>query len=177
MKRLLVFTLLALSLSACAGASSQDGQTCRGGICIRVQLTEPIHLNKAVTATITVQTEQKVPELTIYLPATSPVIQVEGDRQWTIDAQAQQSITTNRVIRFTEEGFFYIVAQAHDRRTGAIVTSLATVHVTRDGGKVYYSGTPIPLGTPGEPIPAVTITPGPSPTRIRQTTPTRPPYP
>lgn len=177
MKHLFVFTLLALSLSACTGTSTQGGQTCQGGICIRVQLTEPIRLNEPVTATITVQTEREISGLRIFFPSPDRRILIEGESQWAVNAQSHKSMTASRVIRFTEEGLHEIMVYAQDPLTGTVVKNYVTVHLTREGGKIYLSGTPIPLWTPGKPIPAVTITPGPSPTHIRQTTPTRPPYP
>lgn len=180
MKHLFVFTLLALSLSACTGASTQGGQTCQGGICIHVQLTEPIRLNEPVTATITVQTEREISGLRIFFPTPDRSILVDGEPRWTVNTQSSKSITANRVIRFTEEGLHEIMVYAQDPLTGTVVKSYVTVHLTREGGKVYLSGTPIPI-TPG-PLPTSTrglfpTLPSPTPTLPQLITPIRPPYP
>lgn len=183
MKYLLMLTLLVLSLSACSGASTQGGQTCQEGICIRVRLAEPIRLNESVTAMITVQTERDVPGLRIFFPAPERSILVEGEPQWTVNAQSRKSMTTNRVIRFTEGGFYQVMAYAQDPLTGTVVKSYVIVHITDAGGKVYLSGTPLPITpfvmkTPPPYILNPQGTPLPIPTRAGvPPTPTRRPYP
>ncbi len=145
MKRLFIFILLILGLSACTGASTQGGQACREGICIRVQLAEPLRLKEPVTAMITVQTDRDIPGLRISFPATERCILVEGEPQWIINTQSRKSLTINKIVRFTEEGFCEVMAYAQDSLTGTVVKSYVTVHFTDKGGKVYLSGTPLPI--------------------------------
>lgn len=175
MRCLLALSLLVLNLSACVGSSAAGGQTCQEGICVNIQLSEPIRLNTPVTTLVTVQTEREVPGLKVFLPTSNRSVLVEGEPQWTVNAQSRKSMSANRVIRFTEEGFFEVMAYAQDPITGTVVKSYVIVHITDAGGKIYLPGTPIPLGTPEKPIPAVTITPGPSPTRDPKYVPSPPP--
>jgi len=194
MKRLLlVFTLSVLGLSACMGASAPGGRRCNNeGVCIKIDVVEPIRFGEPVTVTITATSEKDIANLGVSLSLDADVLVEEpqsvekgvkdqafwkGGTSWGIDAKANSPLTFTRKIRFPpREGLFCVDARAGIPTVSSVYDSVC-IYVTREGGKIYLSGTPIPLWTPGKPIPAVTITPGPSPTRIRQTTPTRPPYP
>ncbi len=162
-----MFVLLTLSLSGCAGALAPDLPNCGGGTCVRVQLTEPIRLNEPVPVTITVQPQEDILGLKISLATLPTNIPVEGDRQWTADAQAQQTITVRGTVRFIQEGLFYVYGQAYNPRRGGVATDSVRVLLTRVGGTIYLPGTPLP------------ITPGLGPTAVPgfPPTPTRAPYP
>lgn len=195
MRRVLVFFLLVLllNLSACAGSSSLDKHNCSQGVCIEVRAVEPIRFGEPVTVTIAVTTEKEIPNLGVSLQYVVDVTLEEpqawesgitektvwrGGASWQIAAKANQPLLFTRRIRFSpREGIFDLTAYASTPLSGPIAQDSIRIYMTSTGGKVYLSGTPIPLWTPGKPIPAITITPGPSPTRIRPTTPTRPPYP
>lgn len=172
MKRLLGLLLLGLILSACAGVSAPGAGTCQGGMCVHLQVREPVSLNTPVVISITVQTDEQIPGLEILVPDISSSVKLEGERRWTRDTPARQAIQVTSVLRFTQEGLWHIIVQAHDRRLGSVVADDARIYITRAGGTVYYSGTPIPI-TPG-PLP--TLAPGLIPATPIPT-PTRRPYP
>lgn len=145
MKRLFVLVLLAFILSACAGSPAPLSPNCGGGTCVTMRLAETILLNVPIPVTITVQPEEDIRSLEIYLATLGSPVLIEGDHRWTVDARANQPLTVRSVIRFTQEGLFYIYGQAYNPRRGGVATYDVRVVLTRAGGTVYYSGTPLPI--------------------------------
>ena len=196
MKRLLlVFTLSVLSMSACMGASAPGGGTCKQGICIKIRVVEPIRFGEPVAVTITVTSEKEMPEMKVFLYSYPPALIEDGQdwkekgTNWLAEAKANSSQVFTRKVRLPSEGTFDLRAEVYT--PGLYVIDYVTVHLTREGGKVYLSGTPLPItpivvNTPppyilnpqGTPILAPTRAGvPPTPTYLRPTTPTRPPYP
>jgi len=180
MKRLFMCVLLLAILTACAGVSAPGGRCSkRGEVCIKVTAVEPVRFGELVTVIITVTTDKDISELGISI-FTYPVDAVvegpqgweqaakdgmvyKGGAGWKITAKANQPLTFTRKVRFpSREGVFTIVVGA-GTPTFRVEDSVS-IHLTRAGGKVYLSGTSVPI-TP-EPLPVYTTTPGPSPTFI-----------
>jgi len=183
MKRVFGCVLLLVSLTACMGPSAPGGGSCSKGLCITVRAIEPIRMNESVTVTITVTAERDIPELQVSLFSYPPALVEDGQDwkekgvNWAVDAKANHPHVFTRKVRLPpNEGVFDLVAGAYTPNL-PYVADYVSIHITRAGGKVYLSGTPVPIPgwTPGQPIPAVTFTPGPSPTFIP--TPTREPSP
>lgn len=186
MKHLLVFVLLSLTLSACAGASAPGGAKCQQGVCIQAEVREPVRFNVPVVLTLTVTTNKDMAGLGVSLyhdvdatvegpqnwePAAKNGQVWKGGASWKVDAKANQPVTFMRTIHFPpREGFFLIGVSVSTPQLR--VEDSLRIYITRAGGTVYYSGTPIPI-TPGTAVPLppglVPATPLPSPTR--------PPYP
>ncbi len=175
MKRLFVCVLLLVGLTACAGGAAPNGWNCDKGVCIKVRAAEPVRMDELVTVTITVTAEKDVPELKVFLSSCCPPSALIEDEQgwkkggvnWDVDAKANRPLVFTRRVRFPpDEGLFNIMAEAYT--PGLHATDSIVIHLTRAGGKIYLAGTsvPIPGWTPGQPAPAVTVTPGPSPTFI-----------
>jgi hypothetical protein len=191
MKCFFVCVLLLVSLTACMGPSAPGGGSCSNGVCVKIRAAEPIRFGEPVLVTIAVTNEKDISDLGVSLYLDADVV-VEGPQEWEkeaknslvykggagwkIAAKANQPYTAMRKVHFPpREGLFTIVASASTPSL-RVVDSIV-IYLTRAGGKVYLSGTPVPIPgwTPGQPIPAVTFTPGPSPTFIP--TPTREPSP
>jgi len=186
MKRLFVFFLLSLSLTACAGIPSSSGRSCQEGICLTTQVLEPVAIDKPVQVLVTVKTEKDIPGLEIRVAVFNPTIMIEEPHQvektsmgttwkWVqqiSDAKAGVPIQLLTTIRFTEEGYFDVIGSAYAHGITTVRDSV-NVRITREGGKVYLSGTsiPIPGWTPGEPIPAYTLDPSLLPTYFPSGTP------
>lgn len=184
---LLVFTLSVLGLSACMGASAPGGGTCKQGICVKIAAVEPIHFGEPVTVTITVTSDKDLSNLRVSLYHDVDVVVEEpqnvekgvkdqtfwrGGASWGIDAKADSPLNFARRIRFpTREGWFTIVANAG---TPSVRTEDSIIiYITPEGGKVYLSGTPLPI-TPVV-IPTYTfLTPLPFPTPTRAGVPPTP---
>jgi hypothetical protein len=121
---------------------------------------------------ITVTAEKDMPELKVFL-SSDPQTLIEDAQSWKdkgvswgVDVQANSPRTFTRKVRFpSNEGIYNLIAEVYTPSIHAVDS--IKIHLTRAGGKVYLSGTSIPV-TSG-PLP--TVTPGPSPTFIP--TPTR----
>jgi hypothetical protein len=194
---LLVFTLSVLSLSACMGASAPGGGTCKQGVCVKIVAIEPIRYGEPVTVTITITSEKDISNLGVSLYHDVDVMVEEppsgekgvkdqtfwkGGASWRVDAKANSHLTFTRKVRFPpREGLFTIVANASTPSLHA--ADSIDIYVTREGGKVYLSGTPLPITpfvmkTPPPYILNPQGTPLPIPTRAgTPPTPTRRPYP
>jgi hypothetical protein len=190
MKRLLVCILLLAGLTACAGQSGPGTWRCgksdeTGKLCIKLTVAEPITPGQPFSVMITVSSEKDIPGLEISLASDSSGGKIsieeepglpnpkEGGVRWTADVQANRPLTFTRKIRLSPmEGEYDLIdlhAFAHVLSIGMVVQDSLTIYLTREGGKVYYSETPIPI-TPG-PLPVYTVTPGPSPTPLSSPTP------
>ena len=147
-------------------------------MCVEVRADEPILFGEPVVLTIKVISEKDISRLGVSLYHDVDSV-VEGPQGWEKDLQDTMiykggaswgvAATANNTITFTRklslpprEGMFYIIARASTLNLEAIHE--ITIYMTREGGKVYLSGTPIPI-TP-ELLPVYTVTPGPSPTYV-----------
>ena len=57
---------LTLSMVSCMGGSSLRGR-CENGICVKLEVSEPIRFNEPVTLTITVSSEKDIQDLGVSL--------------------------------------------------------------------------------------------------------------
>lgn len=133
-----LFVLLLLAVvSACS--STPGGGKCQGGLCVDVELAEPIGWNEPVPVTITVETEEDIPDLVVYLGFSDPdIVVVEGERKWVVDAKAQTPVRFSTAIRFPlREGYYDVIASAHDHRIGLVVRDYVPVRITALGGTLY----------------------------------------
>ena len=185
MKRLLICVLLLASLTACAAPSGPGAFRCdeEEKACVRLTVAEPIKPGQPVSVTITVTSEKDIRGLMVSLVSYPPgKVSIDeepglpspkgGEVDWTADVQAKHPLTVTRKIRLPSVegeygGYALIDLQAWIHVAGGMVVDDGLmIYVTSQGGKVYYSGTPIPIPgwTPGQPAPAVPVTPRPSPT-------------
>lgn len=196
-----MFTLLALSLPACVETAALPGANCEEGICIKLQVAEPVRSNEPVTVTITVTTQKDIPRLGVFLHY-DPNVVVDGPQgwesytkdgavwksgaSWEVGAKANLPLLFTRTLRFPQrEGLFQIVARATTPTPGPLPSDSVTIHFTRTGGTIYPLGTTIPIiptlpPTPTllpYPPPTLAPTPRPLPPPTRAPTPTRAPYP
>jgi hypothetical protein len=151
MKRLSLFVLLSVVLTACASASSEKGGCSKSEeVCVKVRVEEPILFGEVVNVSIKVTSEKEIPGLKVFL-SSYPKILIEDAQEWKdtginwpIEAKANQSLTFLRKVRFPPaEGIFEIIAEIYTPSLYAIDS--VRIHLTREGGKVYLSGTSIPI--------------------------------
>jgi len=96
--KLLTITLLmaiGLLLAACGGASAPTSQECdKNGLCIALELEEPVQMNEPVAVTITVQSEQDMASLPLNIWFSAPdIVVIDGESKWTIDDSPERSGT------------------------------------------------------------------------------------
>lgn len=171
---IVLLAIIAAALSACTGASGPGAAGCGGGLCVRLQLEHPIRLNEPVTVTITIQSQEDVSQLKVYLVTIDPGVVIEGERQWTVDVQAHRQTTVSTTVRFTEEGNYQLYAQAHDTHKGFVVSDSQRLHVTRAGATINPPSPKTPPVAITLPVPPPFRTPTATPV---VPTPTRQPYP
>ena len=158
-----LIALMAAVMAGCGGLSAPGGGNCSQGVCIKVQIAEPVRFNEPTAVTVTITTEQDISKLGVFLSFTDPdIVIIDGPQDWFVDTKANQSISFTRLIRFPEEGYFNVIAGAVKPTLGPVKDSVS-VHITRAGGTVN----PPPERKPGTPAPAERAdTPGP---RLRVT--------
>jgi hypothetical protein len=148
---IVLLVLASLTLSGCA----VDGGSLPTAV--DVQLQEPIGMNEPVAVTITVQARADFPDMKIRLLTSDPDISVEGEEQWSVNAQAHQPIAVTTTLRFPKEGYFTVVGNVYDGHGGHIGFGSRTVHTTPAGGTVN----PPPASGPFQIVPGPTFTPSP----------------
>ena len=186
MKQLLICVLLLASLAACAAPSGPGAFRCdeEEKTCVKLTVAEPIKPGQPVSVMITVTSQKDIPGLMVSLTAYPPEkVSIEdepglpsaqgGAVGWTADVQANHPLTVTRKIRLPSVegeygGYALIELRAWIHRAGGVVVGDdLTIYVTRQGAKVYYANTPIPI-TPG---PEPTLAPGQYPTIFPTLTP------
>jgi len=161
MSRFLICALLMLLLTACADGPSLYRHNCSvgGEVCIELQAEEPIKIGEPVIVTIIVTSEKDISDLGISL-YTDPNIIIEQEISieeegeltwkgqtgvdWLVEIKANDPIILTRKLYLPSgEGLFNIRAEASTPalRTGDSIR----IYMTREGGKVYHSGTSIPI--------------------------------
>jgi len=185
MKRLWILAILMLVLVGCRGSIAPTGWRCSEGLCVKIKVVEPVRWGEPVTVIISVTAEKDVADLGVWLNHDQGVT-VEGpqgweenvkDRKigemaasWKVDVKANKPLVFMRKVHLPQrEGEIELSAAVYRADLGYLVDSVS-IYLTREGGKVYYAGTPVPI-TPW-PLPVYIVTPGSSPTPQPTFTPT-----
>jgi len=206
MKPRWVLAMLVLVLAGCGEYAGLGGGRCRWGLCVKIEVMEPVRWGEAVTVIISVTATQDIPDLGVW-PNHDPGVIVEGpedwevearDRKigeraasWKVDVKANRRFVFVRRVRLPErEGEFKLSAAVY-RSDWGYISDPVSIYLTREGGVVnptpaVFSGTPelvptIPaewLGTPfPTPTPLPTLPPSPLATPTHEEAPFRSPLP
>jgi hypothetical protein len=188
MKWLWRLAILMLILAGCGGGASPGSGWCDQGLCVKIEVVEPVQWGKPLTVKITVTTEADIPDLGVSIYTYPPDVVVEGPigweptskggmvwkggAGWLVATKANQPIVFIRNIRVpAKQSPFLVDIQANaSTREGRRVSHSVHIYLAREGGKVYYAGTPLPI-TPW-PLPVYITTLGPSLTPQPTFTPT-----
>ena len=157
---ILSIILVAAGLTACGEGLSLSGPNCSqmGEVCIELYVEEPVSFGGSVVLEITVIAEKDIPELFVTISHDFDVtVDAQGWEKealdtvvwnagvsWKISAvEKNRPVTFKRVLNLPSRGGLYQfgVSAGTDRfRADHYISVL----MTKDGGKVYLSGTPIP---------------------------------
>ncbi len=195
MKRFHLFLLLLTILAGCTSVSTEQEKTeiavfglptlfkCAEGLCIEVEVNEPIVFGEPITVRITVTSEEDIADLRVYLTSIpynhitieDPVKEEEGivieqlkqGILWKVDAKADQPVTfvRNLTTDFSIDENCYLQLQVEVfTRRGLLVHNHLTILFSEGKVNVYYPGTPVPFPTielryKGT-LPTIYITPG-----------------
>ena len=206
MKRLWMLTILTLVLAGCGGSAAPSGGQCNKGLCVKIEVVEPIRWEEPLLVQITVTSKDDVSNLGISLIYTENEIAVEepekaeqgevvwkGDRglDWRVSIKAGQPVVLKRKLHLpAREGLVELMASAITPQGLRAVDSVR-IYLTREGGVVnptpaVLPGTPelVPTMPPElllTPFPTATPWPTPFPTPtypppVRTPTPTQPAF-
>lgn len=160
MKRLFILGILAF-LAGCVGGASVGKPNCsRGGeVCVTIEVAEPIRWGEPIIVTIKVIAKRDISDLRVSLNHWPGVV-VEGPEGWEVEVREKKvaefaaswktdvkadkpSVFVRKVRLPLAEREFRLSAAVYRPDLGYI-SSGVSVLLTRKGGKVYYSGTPVP---------------------------------
>jgi hypothetical protein len=190
MKRSLIIAVLVIVLAACSKivAAPENSQECfddkeRGRkLCVTVRAgNEFVETGGSLPLTITVTSEQDESGLIVVVstvgyadfmekiqfPEQNITYRDQFVIGWEFDIKAGQALTFRGAASFTgEPGVFPIKVRIAPPGGGQLASSSLSVYFTEQGGRVYLSGTRIPVTKQPliETIYIYTYTPGPSPT-------------
>lgn len=180
-----LLALLMVAMVGCTGGLDSSGGQCNQGLCVKIEVAEPIRREEPVVVTITVATERDVPNLGVSLIYHNREIVVEEPEgkeygevawrgsqglDWIVSATANQPIVFTRKLHLAPAEWPVTIVASAITPQGLRIVDSVRLHFTAEGARVYYEGTPVPI-TPG-PILMFTVTPGPSPTPRPTSTPT-----
>lgn len=189
MKRRWTLAILMLVLAGCGGSAAPSGGQCNQGLCVKIEVVEPVRWGESLTVKITVTTEADIPDLGVSIYIYPPDVVVEGPigweptskdgmvwkggAGWLVATKANQPIVFIRNIRVpARESPLLVDIQANaSTRQGRHVSHSVRIYLTREGGVVN----PTPAVLPGTPAlvptmppewlltPFPTVTPWPTP--------------
>ncbi len=149
MNRLWIVAILTLVLAGCGGSAAPSGGQCNQGLCVKIEMAEPIRWGEPIVVTVTVTAEKDISNLQVSLTSYPPVF-IEDQGEWVEEGtRTNVNITTNRplvIVRkvlLLTEGMFELVAGVYTPNLPYVSDSVR-IYLTRNGGKVYYEGTPLP---------------------------------
>lgn len=183
MKRLWMLAILLMVLAGCGGSAAPGGGQCNQGLCVKIEVAEPIRWGEPVTVMIVTTTDKDISDLGISIfvyPPNAVVVEgpenwereakkgavYEGGAGWRVTTKASQPITFTRIVHLPyPEGTYEIMASVTTIQ-GMRVTDSVRIYLTREGGVVN----PTPAVLPGTPAlvptlpPERLLTPFPTPT-------------
>jgi len=196
MKRRWMLAVLIMILSGCGGSAAPGGGQCNEGLCVKIEVAEPIRWEEPIGVTVTVTAEKDISNLQVSLTSYPPV-SIEDQGKWVeegmrtnVNVTANRPLVIVRKVRLPTEGTFELIAGVYTPNLPYVSDSVR-IYLTREGGVVnptpaVLSGTPELVPTiPPEwlltPFPTDTPWPTPLPTPtmppVRTPTPTQLPYP
>lgn len=166
---MILLIVISLLLFACASPSS--GTCDENGLCVDIELEEPIQMNEPVDVTIIVKSKENMSSLPIFLGASAPDILVDGENEWVVDLVDQEPVQLSTTIRFPSREGWYDVYATVLHPAGRVVRDYVPVRITTLGGTTY----PESERTPGVPELIEPVTPTVSPEALLPGTPVLPP--
>jgi len=197
MKRRWMLAVLMFVLAGCGGSAAPSGGQCNKGLCVKIEVAEPIRWGEPIEVIITVTAGQDISNLQVSL-ASYPPISIEDQGKWVeegtrtnVNITANRPLVIVRKVRLPTEGTFELIAGVYTPNLPYVSDSVR-IYLTREGGVVNPTPAVLP-GTPAlvptippewllTPFPTATPWPTPIPTStypppVRTPTPTQLPYP
>jgi hypothetical protein len=124
--------------------------SCDGGICVFLAISEPIKFNQSVVITATVTTEENLAGVKVFIGASdqfviwkdlTPDKVVEMDNiaggKWVINPRAGIPVEITAIIQFVTEGQTFVFAEVYYPGEGGVLTrDWKTIEITHQGGTI-----------------------------------------
>jgi hypothetical protein len=152
MKRLWMLAILMLVLAGCGGSAAPSGGQCNEGLCVKIDVAEPIRWEEPIGVTVTVTAEKDISNLQVSLTSYPPV-SIEDQGKWVeegmrtnVNVTANRPLVIVRKVRLPTEGTFELIAGVYTPNLPYVSDSVR-IYLTREGGVVnptpaVFSGTP-----------------------------------
>lgn len=155
MKRLWMLAILMVIIAGCGGSAASSGRQCNKGLCVKIEVAEPIRWEEPIVVTVTVTAKRDISNLQLSLTS-YPSVSIEDQGKWieegtrvNVNVTANQPLVIVRKVFPHREGIFELMAGVYTPNLPYVSDSVR-IYLTRAGGKVYYSGTPEPTPPLGQ---------------------------
>ncbi|MCD4738582.1 MAG: hypothetical protein K8R89_04910, partial [Anaerolineae bacterium] len=172
-KSFMIILLMTIGLLLFACTAPSSGTCDKNGLCVDIELEEPIQMNEPVGVTIVVESKEDMSDLPIFLSSSNPDILVNEESEWIewiVDIKDREPMYFSATIQFPETGWYNVNASVL-HPAGRVVRDTVPVRITALGGTAY----PESERTPGIPAPVEPVTPTMSPEALLPDTPALPP--
>ena len=149
MKRLWMLAMLMIVLAGCRGSAASSGGQCTRGLCVKIEVAEPVRWGEPIVVTVTVTVDRDISDLQVSLTSFPPV-SIEDQGKWieegsraNVRLTANQPLIIMRKVLPHREGTFELMAGVYTPNLPYISDSVR-IYLTRTGGKAYYANTPVP---------------------------------
>jgi hypothetical protein len=161
LKRFLLIAVVAAWVAACAAGPGLASPNCADGVCVKLEVAEPVALGQPAIFTITVTSDQDRPDLGVTLYSDDADVVVEGPQGWeataregkvwkasagwSFAAKANVPVVFKRVLRFpAREAYFSAIVALHVGPRSYIAFDQIGFQLAAAGARVYRAGTPLP---------------------------------
>jgi hypothetical protein len=159
----LAIAFLGICLAACIAAPAPGSRQCSSnGICLKIEVSEPIRINEPMTLTTTLTSDKDFSRVQVAFSSDAPDLLIEDKQSWQkgtlaerIDLIANQPVSVSRRLLVSRERRFNVVVSA--MAPSFRVVDTVYIIVDEAGGKIYRSGEVVPPA-PFRRLP--TVTPG-----------------
>ncbi|MCS7352500.1 MAG: hypothetical protein RMM10_13550, partial [Anaerolineae bacterium] len=141
MKRLWMLAILMMAWAGCGGSAAPSGAQCNQGLCVKIEVAEPIRWGEPIVVTITVTAERDIPNLQVSLTSYPPV-SIEDQGKWieegtraNVNITAQRPLVLMRKVRLPGEGTFELMAGVYTPNLPYVSDSVR-IYLSREGGVV-----------------------------------------
>ncbi len=146
----LIFFVLSTILTSCAtggaGRSSDPStdKTCQEGICVELNIAQPIVLSQPTDVTVKISSTVDMPGLLINLQASPTNVTFGSNSNWHYDAVANKSQEFHSTIAFSSTGGWTVAAVVFSPKGGPIVSNQDRVVIDGNGAVVNPTFDPNP---------------------------------
>ncbi len=128
-------------LVACGDGGAAPGNTsCSKQVCIQVTVAEPVRINQPVQVTMTVETDQDIPNAHLSIESSDAHwVQANGPTSWDLDIKAHEPVSKTAALVFTHESLYLV--DGYVTTVSLNEVNSANILITNEGGVVNPTAT------------------------------------